>query len=147
MTLCLANSYQAWELKALDRSMFNITPGQLFIKDIWANPVLFWSVIFGCGTVPLAIYVPGLNTRVFYQSGITWEWGLIFGMTLVFVVSAELWKMFVRRKEWYIRLGESRGWGATADVVRPGHDEYGLERQATATSRSATIDLEKKGHE
>ena len=132
----------AWELKALDRSMFNITPGQLFIKDIWSNPVLFWSVIFGCVTVPIAIYVPGLNTRVFYQSGITWEWGLIIGMTLVFVAAAELWKLFVRSKEWYIRLGESRGWGASADVVRPA----GLERVATGSSGSQTVDLEKKAH-
>ncbi|QRV84266.1 potassium/sodium efflux P-type ATPase [Ceratobasidium sp. AG-Ba] len=121
----------AWELKALDRSMFNITPGRPFYQDLWSNQILFWSVVIGCASVPIAIYVPGLNTTVFYQSGITWEWGLVVGMTLVFVISAELWKIFVRGTERYSRLGESRGWGATADVVRP---KTGLE------SRSETLD-------
>ncbi|KAG8734001.1 hypothetical protein FRC10_012009 [Ceratobasidium sp. 414] len=96
----------AWELKALDRSMFNITPGRPFTKDLWANPILFWSVVIGCASVPLAIYVPGLNTRVFHQSGITWEWGLIVGMSLAFISSADMWKIFVRGTEWYSRLGE-----------------------------------------
>ncbi|QRW12896.1 potassium/sodium efflux P-type ATPase [Ceratobasidium sp. AG-Ba] len=126
----------AWELKALDRSMFNITPGRPFYQDLWSNQILFWSVVIGCASVPIAIYVPGLNTTVFYQSGITWEWGLVVGMTLVFVISAELWKIFVRGTERYSRLGESRGWGATADVVRP---KTGLE------SRSETLDLGEKG--
>ncbi|KAG9094021.1 hypothetical protein FS749_013278 [Ceratobasidium sp. UAMH 11750] len=135
-TLIFEILFYAWELKALDRSMFNITPGQSFAKDLWANPILFWSVVIGCASVPLAIYIPGLNTRVFYQSGITWEWGLIVGMTLVFIASAEIWKIFVRGTEWYSRLGEGRGWGATADVVRP---TTGFE------SRSETLDLGEKG--
>ncbi|KAG8697213.1 hypothetical protein FRC09_008007 [Ceratobasidium sp. 395] len=134
-TLIFEVLFFAWELKALDRSMFSITPGRPFTKDLWANPILFWSVVIGCASVPLAIYVPGLNTRVFYQSGITWEWGIIIGMTLVFIASAELWKIFVRGTERYNRLGESRGWGATADVLRP---KSGLE------SRSETLDLNEK---
>ncbi|KAG9087092.1 hypothetical protein FRC06_002744, partial [Ceratobasidium sp. 370] len=137
-TLIFEILFYAWELKALDRSMFNITPGRPFTKDLWANPILFWSVVIGCASVPLAIYVPGLNTRVFYQSGITWEWGLIVGMTLVFIASAEMWKIFVRGTEWYSRLGEGRGWGATADVVRP---VTGFE------SRSETLDLGEKGRQ
>ncbi|KAG8734804.1 hypothetical protein FRC10_011406 [Ceratobasidium sp. 414] len=137
-TLIFEILFYAWELKALDRSMFNITPGRPFTKDLWANPILFWSVVIGCASVPLAIYVPGLNTRVFHQSGITWEWGLIVGMTLVFLASAEIWKIFVRGTEWYGRLGEGRGWGATADVVRP---STGFE------SQSETLDLGEKGRQ
>jgi hypothetical protein len=116
--------------------MFSITPGRPFTKDLWANQILFWSVVICCASVPIAIYVPGLNTRVFYQSGITWEWGIICGMTLVFIASAEMWKMFVRSTEWYNRLGESRGWGATADVVHPG-----------SGVGSETLDLGVKGRE
>ncbi|QRV93294.1 potassium/sodium efflux P-type ATPase [Ceratobasidium sp. AG-Ba] len=123
----------AWELKSLDRSMFSITPGRPFYKDLWMNQTLFWSVIFGSATVPIAIYVPGLNTRVFHQSGITWEWGLIIGMTVFFVVCCEIWKIFVRSNEGYNRLGEGKGWGAVADVARP---------EALLGSRSQTMTLE-----
>jgi len=51
--------------------MFNITPGRPFYEDLWANQILFWSVVIGCASVPLAIYVPGLNTKVFYMRGIS----------------------------------------------------------------------------
>ncbi|KAG8736320.1 hypothetical protein FRC10_009461 [Ceratobasidium sp. 414] len=121
---------QAWELKALDRSMFNITPGRPFTKDLWANPILFCSVVIGRASVPLTIYVPGLNTRVFYQSGITWEWGLIVGMSLAFIASAEMWKIFVRGTEWYSRLGNETldlGEKGRHEKGRKGHEE---ERQA-----------------
>ncbi|CAE7224993.1 unnamed protein product [Rhizoctonia solani] len=145
-TLIFQILFYAWELKALDRSMFNITPGQPFTKDLWANQILFWSVVIGCASVPLAIYVPGLNTRVFYQSGITWEWGIIAGMTLVFIISAELWKIFVRSSKWYNRLGENHGWSATADVVRP--DNKRRSRGASASSAgSETLDLGEKSRE
>lgn len=78
------------------------------------NQVLFWSVLIGmasvvlressvsasCSTGPdpfsLAIYVPGLNHRVFYQAPIGWEWGLVVGMSLIFVVWCELWKVIRR---------------------------------------------------
>ena len=137
--------FYAWELKALDRSMFNITPGRPFTKDLWANQILFWSVVIGCASVPIAIYVPGLNTRVFYQGGITWEWGIVVGMTLVFIISAELWKIFVRSSTWYNRLGESRGWGATADVVKPTIGRRSRGDSSSSTNGSETLDLGEKG--
>ncbi|KAJ1306049.1 hypothetical protein OPQ81_010762 [Rhizoctonia solani] len=145
-TLIFQILFYAWELKALDRSMFNITPGRLFTKDLWANQILFWSVVIGCASVPLAIYVPGLNTRVFYQSGITWEWGIIIGMTLVFIVSAELWKIFVRGSGWYNRLGENHGWSATADVVRPSSKKRSRGESASSMG-SETLDLGEKSRE
>ncbi|CAE6417894.1 unnamed protein product [Rhizoctonia solani] len=145
-TLIFQILFYAWELKALDRSMFNITPGRLFTKDLWANQILFWSVVIGCASVPLAIYVPGLNTRVFYQSGITWEWGLIVGMTLVFIASAEMWKIFVRSSDWYNRLGENHGWSATADVVRPNSKRRSRGDTAISTG-SETLDLGEKARE
>lgn len=40
-----------------------------------------------------AIYIPGFNTRVFYQEPIGWEWGIVFGMTVIFIVGCELWKL------------------------------------------------------
>jgi len=39
---------------------------------------------------------------VFYQSGISWEWGIVFGMAIVFTVWCEIWKLIRRRlyKRW-----------------------------------------------
>lgn len=87
----------ALELKSLDRSMFSLTPGRAFYKDLWANQVLLWSVVCGMISVVLPIYIPGFNTRVFYQKGISWEWGIVVGMSLVFVLWCELWKLLCRR--------------------------------------------------
>jgi hypothetical protein len=125
--------------------VFNITPGRAFTKDLWANQILFWSVVIGCASVPLAIYVPGLNTRVFYQSGITWEWGIIAGMTLVFIASAEMWKIFVRGSNWYNRLGENHGWSATADVVRP--NPRRSRGGSSSSAESETLHLQEKARE
>ncbi|KAL1676907.1 hypothetical protein EV122DRAFT_291519 [Schizophyllum commune] len=83
----------ALELKSFDRSMFALTPGRAFWKDWWANKVLLGSVVIGMATVVLPIYVPGFNSHVFYQTAIGWEWGIVIGMSLVFVASCELWKI------------------------------------------------------
>ncbi|KAF4602743.1 hypothetical protein EYR40_005960 [Pleurotus pulmonarius] len=88
-------------LKSFERSIFALTPGQPFWVDWWANKVLFWSVVIGMVSVVLPIYVPTFNTNVFYQKGISWEWGLVVGMTVVFVLWSELWK--VLRKHLYRR--------------------------------------------
>ncbi|KAK0227152.1 hypothetical protein EDD85DRAFT_160664 [Armillaria nabsnona] len=96
----------ALELKSFDRSLFSLTPGRVFYKDLWANKVLLISVVGGMITVVLPIYIPGFNSSVFYQRGISWEWGVVFGMTLIFLVGCELWKMARRPllKRWlYIR--------------------------------------------
>ncbi|TFK43621.1 sodium transport ATPase [Crucibulum laeve] len=91
----------AFELKSFDRSLFSLTPGCAFYKDLWDNQTLFWSVILGMISVVLPIYIPGFNTRVFYQSGIGWEWGLVVGMSLVFILWCEVWKLI--RKPLYRR--------------------------------------------
>ena len=38
-----------------------------------------------------------LNEEVFKHSGLTWEWGMVAGFTIVFQALAELYK-FVKRK-------------------------------------------------
>lgn len=91
----------AWEFKSLRRSMFRLNPESTskfpFFKDIYENRFLFWSVIIAFFSVFLAVYIPGLNTNVFKHRGITWEWGLVFGGLVVFVVGVEAWK-FIKRK-------------------------------------------------
>ncbi|KAF9569016.1 sodium transport ATPase [Agrocybe pediades] len=92
-TLIFTILLYALELKSFDRSLFSLNPGRLFLKDLWVNQVLLWSVVGGMISVVLPIYIPGFNTKVFYQSGIGWEWGVVVGMSLVFLVTCELWKI------------------------------------------------------
>ncbi|KAF8165431.1 sodium transport ATPase [Crassisporium funariophilum] len=83
-------------ISLVDRSLFSLTPGQFFVKDLLANPVLLWSAVGGMVSVVLPIYIPSFNTRIFYQSGISWEWGIVVGMSLVFLVWCEIWKLIRR---------------------------------------------------
>ncbi|CZR53360.1 related to Ca2+-transporting ATPase [Phialocephala subalpina] len=86
----------AWEFKSIRRSMFRLDPAIEsrfpFFKDVWENQFLFWSVVIGALSVFPAVYIPGLNTRVFKHVGISWEWGLSFGAVFVFVLGIEAWK-------------------------------------------------------
>ncbi|PPQ92400.1 hypothetical protein CVT25_008750 [Psilocybe cyanescens] len=100
-TLIFTISIYGLELKSFDRSLFSLTPGRHFMKDLMANPVLLWSAIGGMISVVLPIYIPGLSTKVFYQSGIGWEWGVVVGMSVAFFIWCEIWK--VARKPLYKR--------------------------------------------
>ncbi|KAF6762702.1 sodium transport ATPase [Ephemerocybe angulata] len=109
----------AWELKSFDRSLFSLTPGRAFYKDLWSNQTLFWSVIAGMVSVVLPIYIPGFNNRVFYQAPIGWEWGLVVGMSLVFIVWCEVWKMIRRPlyRRWAPPPVQVDNWAAWAEPV------------------------------
>ncbi|KAG9078819.1 hypothetical protein FS749_009120 [Ceratobasidium sp. UAMH 11750] len=100
VVLTLQNLLIAWELKSLDRSLFKLYPNSNIFKDLWNNPMLFWSVIFGMATISICLYVPHFNTVVFRHAPLGWEWGIAIGMTLVFIGAVELWKMLVRRRGW-----------------------------------------------
>lgn len=114
----------ALELKSLDRSMFSITPGRPFYKDMWANQVLLWSVVGGMISVVLPIYIPGFNHRVFYQKPISWEWGIVVGMSLVFVLWCEIWKLCFR-KPLYAR------WKPKPVQYTPGEEPQIVEKHRT----------------
>lgn len=91
----------AWEFKHLRRSMFALNPdGRAgffqFFKDIYENHFLFWAVTIGALSVFLPVYIPQLNTNVFKQTSISWEWGLVIGFTLLFVAGMETWKAIKR---------------------------------------------------
>ena len=102
----------AWEIKSLRRSLFNLDPltGSKFpfFKDIYRNGFLFWSVVIGAVSVFPAVYIPGLNTKVFKHKGITWEWALSFGAVIVFVLGMEIWKAVKRRWALFEKDGEVR---------------------------------------
>lgn len=90
----------AWEFKHLRRSMFALHPGKAgffhFFRDIYGNRFLFWAVTAGAMSVFLPVYIPKLNTDVFKQTSISWEWALVIGFTLLFVAGMETWKAVKR---------------------------------------------------
>lgn len=46
--------------------------------------------------------MPELNHRVFQVDGLTWQWGLVFGQLVLYLVLAELYKLakreYIKRK-------------------------------------------------
>jgi Na+-exporting ATPase len=99
----------AWEFKSIRRSMFRLNPDSNsrfpFLKDVYENTFLFWAVVIGALSVFPAVYIPGLNTKVFKHVGISWEWALSAGAIFVFVLGIEGWKACKR----YWRLFEIVG--------------------------------------
>lgn len=97
----------AWEFKSLRRSLFSLDPATAensrfpFFKDIYNNRFLFFSVVIGAVSVFPAVYIPGLNTKVFKHTGIGWEWALSFGTIIIFVLGVEAWKGAKRYFGWF----------------------------------------------
>lgn len=115
----------AWEFKSLRHSMFNLDPtpnkGRKFpfMTDMFENKFLFFAVAIGAISVFPAVYIPGLNTKVFKHKGITWEWGLSLGAVIVFVIGVEMWKGMKRRWAWFAVAwqGLDKGWKGEAELV------------------------------
>ncbi|KAL2130663.1 hypothetical protein VTI74DRAFT_6103 [Chaetomium olivicolor] len=91
----------AWEFKDIRRSMFRLNPDDTarfpFFKDVYENSFLFWAVVIGAVSVFPTVYIPYLNRDVFKHTAISWEWGVVIGMTIVYVVGIEAWKYTKRR--------------------------------------------------
>lgn len=90
----------AWEFKDLRRSLFRLHANDdrtfpLF-EDVFDNQFLFWSVVIAAVSVFPVVYIPVLNTNVFKHTAITWEWGVVVGCTILYVLGVEAWK-FIKR--------------------------------------------------
>lgn len=134
----------AWEMKSLRRSLFRLDPesGARFtlFRDLWANQFLFWAVVAGALSVFPTVYIPGLNRNVFKHTGISWEWGLSAGFTIVFVLSMEAWKGVKRATGWF---GQEEKDGSAAG--EKGFDlRQGFFSFAKSFSKSKDSTLEKK---
>lgn len=103
----------AWEFKSLRRSMFRLDPDSKssfpFFADMYRNQFLFYSVLIGGLSVFLPIYIPYLNSDVFKQAPISWEWGLVFGGLIIFVLGVEAWKWAKRANGWFEDAAVTRG--------------------------------------
>jgi len=94
----------AWEFKDLRRSLFRLHPNDTrkfpLFEDLYSNRFLFWSVTIAALSVFPVVYIPHLNTSVFKHTSISWEWGVVVGFTLLYVVGVETWK-FIKRT-WHL---------------------------------------------
>ncbi|PHH62333.1 hypothetical protein CDD81_7253 [Ophiocordyceps australis] len=90
----------AWEFKSLRRSLLRLNPESdarfTLFSDLYANRFLFWSVLVGALSVFPVVYIPFLNHKFFKHTGISWEWALSVGFTIVFVMGIETWKLIKR---------------------------------------------------
>ncbi|KAJ6009074.1 hypothetical protein N7522_004090 [Penicillium canescens] len=91
----------AWEVKHFSRSLFNMDPLRYpktlsVFPTVWKNRFLFWAVMAGFVIAFPVIYLPVVNQLVFKHQAITWEWGVVFGCTLVYLVCVESWKAVKR---------------------------------------------------
>ena len=102
----------AWEVKHFHRSLFAMDerwtgPFSVF-KTVYHNRLLFWSVVAGFIITFPVIYIPHVNSHVFKHHGLTWEWGIVTGCLVCYIVLVEVWKACKRRYGWGIDMRMSR---------------------------------------
>lgn len=96
----------AWEVIHMKRSLFFMhpetdNPKTQWMKDLWDNQFLFWSVIAGFFTIFPTVYIPVINTKVFLQRGISYEWGFVVCFSILFLACVEIYKW--RKRHWYAK--------------------------------------------
>lgn len=77
------------ECKHLEKSLFQM--------DLMDNKLLLWSAFALSLSVFPVLYIPKISDYAFQVLGLKWEWGIVFGMVLVYLVCTELYKMLRRR--------------------------------------------------
>ncbi|KAL2139709.1 hypothetical protein VTI28DRAFT_4842 [Corynascus sepedonium] len=121
----------AWEFKDIRRSMFRLNPNDTsrfpLFKDLYNNRFLFWAVAIGFVSVFPTVYIPYLNRDVFKHTSISWEWGVVIGMTVVYVVGIEAWKFVKRRLNILDDHKVVQGpWSQGEEVTKKYHKSLGL---------------------
>lgn len=101
--------FLAWEMVNLRRSFFCLRPNSTHFLtqwafDIWQNKFLFWSVIAGFATIFPILYIPVINDKVFKHAPISWEWGIVFIETGLFILGIEAWKW--AKRVFFRRMGK-----------------------------------------
>ncbi|KAL1589593.1 hypothetical protein WHR41_01706 [Cladosporium halotolerans] len=96
-TMTWLSLFLAWEVIDLRRSFLRMQPDskRYFTQwaiDVWSNRFLFCAVMFGFVTIFPLIYIPVINDYVFKHHDISWEWGVVFVVALLFFLGAEFYK-------------------------------------------------------
>ncbi|BGP26918.1 Ca2+-transporting ATPase [Rhodotorula toruloides] len=99
--------FLAFECMDLRRSLYKMdrSPDHRYtqwMRDVWSNQILFWSVVGGFITPFPLVYIPVINDVVFKHTAISWQWTPAFVATGIFMVLAEAYKYakraFIRRR-------------------------------------------------
>ncbi|KAF9411105.1 Na+ ATPase, partial [Entomortierella beljakovae] len=80
---CRSLRSQSWSLKNLRTLKHN--------KMLWMSVVIGAIIVFPC------IYIPGVNRSVFKHTDISYEWGFIFAVLVIYIIFSDLYKL-VKRK-------------------------------------------------
>lgn len=115
-TLQLLLLLHAWNCKNLRKSLFSM--------PLLDNPWLLRTTLLGIVTMIPTFYVPFLYEKVFYQAPITWEWALIIGASIIFLLFSEAYKAFFRDRFLGMNAGSPSARGKAASS---GHDYEGVE--------------------
>ncbi|ODV87324.1 hypothetical protein CANARDRAFT_26732 [[Candida] arabinofermentans NRRL YB-2248] len=91
----------AWEVIDSRRSLFLMRPEAdnlwtQWMKDLWSNQFLFWSVLIGFITIFPTVYIPVINDKVFLHKPPSAGWGYAVAFSCLFLVLAEIYKSFKR---------------------------------------------------
>jgi potassium/sodium efflux P-type ATPase len=118
-TITWFSVFLAWEVIDMRRSFFRMKPGSPYIftqwmRDVWDNKFLFWSVMAGFITIFPVLYIPVINDVVFKHTGISWEWGIVFIASLLFFLGVESWKW--AKRVYFRRQAKKNGAVADDDV-------------------------------
>ncbi|KAJ9125453.1 hypothetical protein QFC22_000414 [Naganishia vaughanmartiniae] len=87
-TLTIMLMIHSLECKHLEKGLFQM--------DLMDNKLLLWSAFALSLSVFPVLYIPKISDYAFQVLGLKWEWGIVFGMVLVYLVCTELYKMLKR---------------------------------------------------
>lgn len=147
--------FLAWEMVHMRRSFFRMKPkSKLYftqwMHDVWRNKFLFWAIIAGIFTMFPLLYIPKLNTFAFKHAGISWEWGIVFVESVLFVAGIEAWKLakrvYFRRRAYNALKNGVGGAGADLETRTFGHYFKAASGSGDESSAHAESDAEKAGY-
>ncbi|KAI1905615.1 hypothetical protein LOZ12_006818 [Ophidiomyces ophidiicola] len=141
-TLSLLLLVTAWEVKHFSRSLFNMDPNRhkgpfSIFPTLWRNRFLFWAVVAGFFILIPVIYLPTVNQLVFKHSTITWEWGIVMGCVVTYIMLVESWKAV--KRSWGIGSGKNQ-----VLTIEDAEMRVGLVPAASLLVESREDTLEKK---
>ncbi|KAG6553240.1 hypothetical protein Mapa_004974 [Marchantia paleacea] len=65
-------------------------------SNLFTNRLLLWSVLIGALMPIPTVYIPNLNTKIFKQETISWEWAIVVFSVVAFFFLSELYKLIKR---------------------------------------------------
>ncbi|KAL1407966.1 hypothetical protein Q8F55_004763 [Vanrija albida] len=75
----------------------------LFKMNLMDNKVLLWCVVVLVLSMFPVVYIPVINDKVFLIGQLKWEWGIVFGMVIVYFIASEAYKwckrIYFRRRD------------------------------------------------